>query len=371
MRTSWSSRKSSARFGRGSPSAARRRWRLLLVPAVCTAIVVAFGPAAGASAAAKAAGGVDHPTQTTGSASLYSTSAPLPPGAAASPHASSAKDSGVAHMLSRDPRMNRAAQALQPPSPRGTPVVSNPGAATGFNGLTHADQRNAGTGQYVNTQFSLEPPDQGLCVGHGFVIEPINDAFAVYNEGGTRLTAVTALNQFYNRPPAVNRATGVTGDFLSDPKCYWDPVGQRFIQTVLEVDAPGLFNGVATVNGTHVLIAVSQTSDPTGKWNLYSLDTTDNGANGTPAHAGCPCLPDQPLLGANRDGVFINTNEFQNNTSFFFNGAQMYALGRAAPAAWCSITSTSARCRPGTRTSRAGDRSSPPSPSTRGAAPSC
>jgi hypothetical protein len=293
-------------------------------------MVVAFGPAAGASAAAKTAGGVDHPTQTTGSASLYGTSAPLPPSTAASPHASPAKDSGVAHMLSRDPRMNRAAQALQPPSPRGIPVVSNPGAATGFNGLTHADQRNAGTGQYVNTQFSLEPPDQGLCVGHGFVIEPINLAFAVYNESGTRLTAVTALNQFYNRSPAINRVTGVTGDFLSDPKCYWDPVGQRFIQTILEVDAPGVFNGVAAVNGTHVLIAVSQTSNPTGKWNLYSLDTTDNGANGTPAHAGCPCLPDQPLLGANRDGVFIDTNEFQNNTSFFFNGAQMYALGRAA-----------------------------------------
>ena len=294
-------------------------------------MVVAFGPAAGASAAAaKTAGGVDHPTQTTGSASLYGTSAPLPPGAAASPHAAPAKDSGVAHMLSRDPRMNRAAQALRPPSPPGTPVVSNPGAATGFNGLTHADQRNAGTGQYVNTQFSLEPPDQGLCVGHGFVIEPINLAFAVYNESGTRLTAVTALNQFYNRSPAINRTTGVTGDFLSDPKCYWDPVGQRFIQTILEVDAPGVFNGVAAVNGTHVLIAVSQTSNPTGKWNLYSLDTTDNGANGTPAHTGCPCLPDQPLLGANRDGVFIDTNEFQNNTSFFFNGAQMYALGRAA-----------------------------------------
>jgi hypothetical protein len=300
------------------------------VPAVCTGLVVAFGPAAGASAAAKTAGEVDHPTQTTGSASLYGTSAPVPPSTAASPHAAPAKDSGVAHMLSRDPRMNRAAQPLQPPSPPGTPVVSSPGGATGFNGLTHADQRNAGTGQYVNTQFSLEPPDQGLCVGHGFVIEPINDAFAVYNESGTRLTAFTALNQFYNRSPAFNRVTGVTGDFLSDPKCYWDPVGQRFIQTILEVDAPGVFNGVAAVNGTHVLIAVSQTSNPTGKWNLYSVDTTDNGANGTPAHAGCPCLPDQPLLGANRDGVFINTNEFQNNTSFFFNGAQIYALGRAA-----------------------------------------
>ena len=83
MRTSWSSRKSSAKSGRGSPPTARRRWQLLLVPAVCTGIVVTFGPAAGASAAAQAAGGVDHPTQTTGSASLYGTSAPLPPGAAA------------------------------------------------------------------------------------------------------------------------------------------------------------------------------------------------------------------------------------------------------------------------------------------------
>jgi hypothetical protein len=281
------------------------------VPSLCTGLLVAFGPAAGATAAAKTAGGVDHPTQTTGSARA------------------SAKDTGVPHLFSRDPQMNKAA-ALQPPSPPGTPVVSNPGGATGFNGLTHADQRNAGTGQYVNTQFSLEPPDQGLCVGHGFVLESVNLALAVYNESGTRLTAPTALNQFYKRSPAINRTTGVTGDFLSDPKCYWDPVGQRFIQTILEVDAPGVFNGTDPVNGTHVLIAVSQTSNPTGNWNLYSVDTTDNGANGTPAHAGCPCLPDQPLLGANRDGVFIATNEFQNNTNFFFNGGQLYGLGRAA-----------------------------------------
>jgi len=261
--------------------------------------------------------------------SLYSTSAPLPRGAAAAaPHALSGRDTGVPRTFARDPRMNQAA-ALQPPSPRGTPVVSNAGAARGFNGLSHADQRLAGTGIYANTQFSLEPPDQGLCVGHGFVIEPINDAFAVYNESGTQLTAVTALNQFYNRSPAFNRVTNVTGDFLSDPKCYWDPVGQRFIQTILEVDAPGNFNGKAPFNRTHVLIAVSLTSNPTGKWNLYSMDTSDDGLNGTPAHTGCPCLPDQPLLGANRDGVFIDVNEFQDNPSFFFNGGQIYGLGRA------------------------------------------
>src|SRR5499433_2093472 len=135
---------------------------------------------------------------------------------------------------SRPSRAGAVRAALQPPSPPGIPVDAGPGAATGFNGLSHANQRLAGTGAYVNTQFSLEPPDQGLCVGNGFVVEPINLAFAVYSERGTQLTAATALNQFYNRSPAIDRTTNTLGDFLSDPKCYWDPVGHRFIQTILE-----------------------------------------------------------------------------------------------------------------------------------------
>ena len=305
---------------------------IAMAASLCTGLLVSFASAATASAAPRSVGGVDHPTQTTGSASFYGTSAPLSLGAATTaPQAPSRGDTGVAHTFAHHPATGRAARlTLQPPSPRGIPVVSNPGAATGFRGLTHADQRLAGTGSYANTQFSLEPPDQGLCVGNGFVIEPINDAFAVYDESGTALTATTALNQFYQRAPAINRVTFARGDFLSDPKCYWDPVGQRFIQTILEVDAPGIFDGVTPPTRTHVLIAVSQTSDPTGNWNLYSLDTSDDGLNGTPAHTGCPCLPDQPLLGANGDGVFIDVNEFQDNPNFFFNGGQIYALGRAA-----------------------------------------
>jgi hypothetical protein len=50
-----------------------------------------------------------------------------------------------------------------------------------------------------------------------------------YSKSGTALTGTTALNQFYNRSPAIDRTTGVLGDFLSDPKCYYDPIGQRFI----------------------------------------------------------------------------------------------------------------------------------------------
>jgi len=260
---------------------------------------------------------------------LYNTSAPVGLTAAPASSSSPAKTDARAHLFARDPKMVKSPAKLKTPTVAGTPVVGSAGAATGFNGLSHADQRLAGTGQYVNTQFSLEPPDQGLCVGHGFVVEPINLAFAVYNERGKQLTGTTALNQFYKRSPAINRVTGVAGDFLSDPKCYFDPVGQRFIQTILEMDAPGPSTSFPFWQPSHLLIAVSRTSNPTGAWNLYSVNTTDDGSNGTPQHANCPCLPDQPLLGANRDGVFIDTNEFQNNAQAFFNGGQIYALGRA------------------------------------------
>jgi hypothetical protein len=160
------------------------------------------------------------------------------------------------------------------------------------------------------------------------VVESVNLGIAVYNTHGTLLTGVTPLNQFYKRSPEIISfgPPAVFGDFLSDPKCYYDPVSGQFVATLLEVDAPGNFDGS---DRTHILIAVSASKDPTRSWNLYSIDTSNDGNNGTAAHTGCPCLPDQPLLGANRDGIFITENEFQLTVAGFpFNGAQLYALSR-------------------------------------------
>lgn len=44
---------------------------------------------------------------------------------------------------------------------------------------------------------------------------------------------------------------------------------------------------------------------------------------------GCPCLGDQPLIGADRYGFFITTNEFSIDGSVF-NGAQAYAFDKQA-----------------------------------------
>lgn len=222
-----------------------------------------------------------------------------------------------------------AAAASSPssaPSPRAQHVVAADRGFSGFPGLTHFDQRSAGTGSYVNTQFTLEPPDQGMCVGRGLVMEIINNALAVYNSSGKLLSGPTANSQFFQLQPEIIRAaTPVYGQFISDPRCYFDSATQRWFITELEIDtdpATGDF-------GTHssVLIAVSKGSNPVGEYFLYSFDTTDG--DGTQAgHAGCPCFGDQPLLGANSNGFYITTNEFPI-VGDGFNGAQVYAMSKA------------------------------------------
>jgi hypothetical protein len=61
-------------------------------------------------------------------------------------------------------------------------TTSNPNLITSFDGLNHFDQR-FGSSAGAN-QFSLEPPDQGLCVGsdgngHTRILEVINDVLRV------------------------------------------------------------------------------------------------------------------------------------------------------------------------------------------------
>ena len=48
-----------------------------------------------------------------------------------------------------------------------------------------------------------------------------------------------------------------------------------------------------------------------------------------PSHPGCPCFGDQPLLGADKYGIYITTNEF-STLGHEFNGAQIYAIGKQA-----------------------------------------
>jgi hypothetical protein len=199
-------------------------------------------------------------------------------------------------------------------------VRRGPQLLAGFDGLNHRDQRTANNGN----QFSLEPPDQGLCVGNGHVVEAVNDAFRVFGADGTAQTGVIDLNTLYGYPPTINRTTGVFGPEITDPTCLFDPTTHRFFLVVLTLEATP--DGDLT-GDNHLDIAVA--ADPTKTWNIYRLDVTDDGSNGTPVHPNCPCIGDYPHIGVDSAGFYITTNEY----SFFgteYNSAQIYAFSKRA-----------------------------------------
>lgn len=211
------------------------------------------------------------------------------------------------------------------PNPAGRHVTSVNKGFSGFNGISHYDQRNAGTSAYLNTQFSLEPPDQGLCAGNGFVVEAVNNGVAVYNNRGKMLAGVEALSQFFAVAPEIVRPSGPYGPFLSDPKCLFDTSTHHWFLTELVISTDPTTG--AEIAPTYTYVAVSKTSNPTGSWTVLNFNTTDDGTAGTPTHTGCPCFGDQPLIGADSNGFYVSTNEFGLSSSAF-NGAQLYAISK-------------------------------------------
>jgi hypothetical protein len=207
--------------------------------------------------------------------------------------------------------------SLQVPVVPGFPVTAAE-EQRGFEGLSHRDQAFA-------SGVELEPPDQGLCGGTvgatTFLFESVNLAIALYDTDATQYTPAIDLSAFYGLPPAFDPATGRFGPFLSDPKCYFDPDTRHWFHTVLEIGVNPLTGAFGTTAAT--LVAVSATDDPRGDYHLYSIDAT---------HAGgphCPCFGDQPLLGADANGLYIGTSEYSLAENFA-NGAQLYALDKRA-----------------------------------------
>jgi hypothetical protein len=214
------------------------------------------------------------------------------------------------------------------PKVEGVKVAQNPGAKA-IEGLTFKDQRTANGGN----SFSLEPPDQALCAGNGLVIEGVNNVFQVFTRGGAAASGIQSYDPFWNDGAAEILRTAnppVYGPFVSDPKCTFDPGTKRFFMTELQLGtdpATGAFNGDSFVD-----IAVSRSSTPgtsSADWFIYRINVRNDGTQGTPSHTGCPCLGDQPLIGLDRYGFFVTTNEFPI-TGAGFNGAQAYAMDKVA-----------------------------------------
>jgi hypothetical protein len=202
---------------------------------------------------------------------------------------------------------------------------ANPRLGVSFDGLNFFAQRFANGGN----QFSVEPPDQGLCVGNGKVVEVVNDVYQVFDMRGHALINPVDLNTLFGYSPAIVRSgpnAGQQGADVFDPSCLFDQQTGRFFIVASTLDRVSPTNH-AEPGTSHIDILVA--GDPTKSLTKYSIDTTrdapcfNDGAQTKPG----PCFPDYPHIGADRNGFYITTNVFD----FFgpgFEGVNIYAMSK-------------------------------------------
>jgi hypothetical protein len=290
--------------------------------ALCLGLVVANAPAG------KAAG--DGPATITVQRSTSVNVSAIP---AASEAGTLGPERALPKRKGGDPlRTDPANDAPRLPAGTGTPTTggkkakSNPALVWSAQGVNHRDTRLA----YGGNQFSGEPPDQGLCVGNGMVLETVNSALRVYDATtGAARSEVLSLNEFYGFPPAINRSTGAFGPFTFDISCHFDPASNRWFHLAVDLEQDTITGDYTGRN--YLDLAVSTSGDPTGTWNIYRIPGMNDGTEGTPDHdcPGGPCFADFPHIGVDANGVYITTNEFPLFADGF-TGAQVYALSKSA-----------------------------------------
>jgi hypothetical protein len=187
-----------------------------------------------------------------------------------------------------------------------TPASAAAAAATttssplvNFNGVGSRDS------QFTNFEQMFEPPDQGLCEGNGFILEPVNSAYRIYNTAGKSLRGPFNINDLFN--------VGAK-EFTSDPRCWFDRPTQTWFATILFLNDTG--------TASSLLIAVRHNPSPIGLWNEFSIDTTD------PTGNGCPCFGDQPRIGIDQTNFYVTADEF-SILGPQFNGAEMWVIDKA------------------------------------------
>lgn len=178
-------------------------------------------------------------------------------------------------------------------------VSSNRAAGTTINNF---DGINATQSAAVNG-FDVEPPDEALAVGPGYVFNMVNLAGAIYLPNGQLAAGPFSVNTFFGEPATA---------FLSDPRLYYDNSTHTWFAAMLEL-------GTTT---SHFDIAVNPNQNPLSTWTVYQVDTTDLN------NAGCPCFGDYPQFGIDQYNVYISTNEFSISGPQY-NGAQIYVISKS------------------------------------------
>jgi len=137
------------------------------------------------------------------------------------------------------------------------------------------------------------PPDANGTAGPLYYMQNINMVYAIYDKTtGTTVAGPTNINQLFSGVPGANCNDG-------DPLILYDEQADRWLAVEFSICG----------SNDRMLIAVSQTNDPTGSWHKYSFDVAD--------------MPDYEKFGIWQDGYYMGTNNSSGNDIYVFERSKM------------------------------------------------
>ncbi len=164
----------------------------------------------------------------------------------------------------------------------GAPLVPSPSPSTTYN--AQEDGPKVGSGDFII------PPDTQGAVGLDKVFTNTNSNYRVHNKATGAPLATVSIDTFW---------AGSGGSGFFDPRVVYDPYNQRWL---LAIDSdPQSAN-------SSIVIAVSQTSDPQGAYNIYRFVV--GCAAGAPDCAANGEWADFPMLGFNKNWIAVSMNMF-------------------------------------------------------------
>jgi hypothetical protein len=171
--------------------------------------------------------------------------------------------------------------APKPPVLPLPPVTISPGAplpATSAPQFSFAGNSESECG-------NAAPSDQALAIGDGKepILQVNQDCLSVWSPAGARLLGPKSLQAFAGLPAST---------YVFDPRALYDFYNHRFILAFGDSDL---------TNNSYYDIAVSQSDDPTGKWNIYRFRTPSQNQT----------YNDFLRIGQDRQGVYLASNLFQ------------------------------------------------------------
>src|SRR6266567_193281 len=208
---------------------------------------------------------------------------------------------------------------------KNAPVAAHPDQATPDTPKTLVKFKGMADSAAICPYFGgCQPPDQALAASPNWVMQGVNTSFAVYNTAGTRQAGWPKNAQnFFGVPNPGSCDTN--GPFLSDPRAFYDPIDGRFWVATLQVE--GAFGVNSCAEKTLYWIAVSQTNNPNGVWNVYAF----NMALGTTNAA------DYTQFGFDQTAIYFSGNMFnQNGTAYSY--AESFSALKSTMEAGLSVT---------------------------------